>query len=40
MAKNQHPLIKLSTAEHLHRNDGPAPERMATSWHDSQPSAS
>jgi hypothetical protein len=41
MAQNRHRPIKLgAAAEHLNRNDRTATERMATSWQDSQPSAS
>jgi hypothetical protein len=41
MAQHQHRPIKLGAApEHLHRNDRPAPQRMATRWYDSPPSAS
>ena len=41
MAQNQHRIIKLPTpAEHLQRNDRPAPTRTATSWNDSRTPAS
>jgi hypothetical protein len=41
IAQNQHRLIKLPpAAEELHRNDRLAPNRTATRWHDSRPSAS
>jgi hypothetical protein len=40
-AQNQHRIIKLPTpAEHLQRNDRPAPTRTATSWNDSRTPAS
>jgi hypothetical protein len=41
MAQNQHRPINLPTAaEHRRRNDRRASKQMATSWHDSRPSAS